>query len=90
MRQTIPPADPGLCPIAVDGLFRDADAGRCLVDMALEGLSCLETPAAEPGLVTSTVRRRLVYVVRIRILMHKGRFIMGVFTSMERKFTMEP
>ena len=49
-----PPAEPGRGPIALAGLCRDADIGRDLVDMALEGLSCLDAPAAEPGLTIST------------------------------------
>lgn len=40
--------------MALAGLCRDADIGRDLVDIALEGLSCLDTPAAEPGLTIST------------------------------------
>ncbi len=53
-----PPADPGRCPMALAGLCRDADIGRDLVDIALEGLSCLDAPAAEPGLATSTKIKR--------------------------------
>lgn len=49
-----PPAELGRCPMALAGLCRDADIGRDLVDIALEGLSCLDTPAAEPGLTIST------------------------------------
>ena len=40
--------------MALVGLFREADIGRGLEDMALEGLSCLAVPAAEPGLTIST------------------------------------
>ena len=50
-----PPAEPGRGPMALAGLCRDADIGRDgLVDMALEGLSCLDAPVAEPGLTIST------------------------------------
>lgn len=42
--------------MALEGLCRDADIGRCLVDMALEGLFCLDVPAAEPGLTKSAVK----------------------------------
>jgi len=40
--------------MALAGLCREADIGRGLEDMALEGLSCLDVPAAEPGLIIST------------------------------------
>jgi len=49
-----PPAEPGRGPMALAGLCCEADIGRGLVDMALEGLSCLDVPAAEPGLTIST------------------------------------
>lgn len=41
--------------MALAGLCRDADIGRGLVDMALDGLSCLDAPVAEPGLTMSTI-----------------------------------
>lgn len=50
-----PPAEPGRGPMALAGLCRDADIGRGLVDMALDGLSCLDAPLAEPGLTMSTI-----------------------------------
>ena len=50
-----PPAEPGRGPMALAGLCRDADIGRGLVDMALDGLSCLDAPAAELGLTKSTI-----------------------------------
>ena len=55
-----PPAEPGRCPLALEGLFPDAVTGRCLFDIALEGLSCLDTEEAEPGLTISTVQAQPV------------------------------
>ncbi|KAK2569251.1 hypothetical protein P5673_006158 [Acropora cervicornis] len=40
--------EPGRCPDELEGLIRDADVGRCLVDIALEGLSYLAALTAEP------------------------------------------
>ena len=56
----LPPAEPGRCPLALEGLFPDAVTGRCLFDIALEGLSCLDTEEAEPGLTISTVQAQPV------------------------------